>query len=188
MKNFRILLCGAIASIVTANAVAATITKTVTTQGYVDTVAATKQNKISGTAGYAVLYSGLSGTTGERAIDEYLYLNSQSALSSTNLPTTGSVVTALNEKQDILNGAANTVVTYTGTSGGTGSRGIYQSSGSYSSQTNNLAEASHLNSAVTNAFNALVTCNTYATPGDTTSDCLLWNVNTLSGTYMPENQ
>ncbi|MBQ6736360.1 MAG: hypothetical protein IJQ90_02635 [Alphaproteobacteria bacterium] len=184
MKFNHILLCGAIASVVAANAIAATTSKTVTTQGYVDTAVATKQDKLSGTNGYAVTYGSSAGQTEGRQIVTSL----GSDTSATTLPTTGAVVTGLNAKQNTLNGSANTVVTYTGTAGSTGSKGVYQASGSYSSQTSNLAEAGHVNTAVTNAFNEHLTCNTYATPGDTTSDCLLWNVNTLSGTYMPQNQ
>ena len=182
MKNSKILLFGAVLSALTIDAFAET--KTVTTQGYVDNAVATKQNKLSGTSGYAVTYGASAGTTDERQIVTSL----GSDTTATTLPTTGAVVTGLNGKQATLNGPANSVVTYTGSSGGTSSQGVYQASGSYSSQTDSLAEAGHVNTAVTNAFNAHLTCNRYATPGDTTSDCLLWNVNNLSGTYMPENQ
>lgn len=184
ITNPKILLFGAAVSVLTSGAFAANTTKIVTTQGYVDDLAATKQDKLSGTSGYAVTYGASAGQTDSRQIVTTLGTSE----AATTLPTTGAVVAGLNAKQNILNGSANTVVTYTGTAGGTGSRGIYQSSGSYSSQTNNLAEAGHVNTAVANAFNAHLTCNRYATPGDTSSDCLLWDVNTLSGTYMPENQ
>jgi len=156
----------------------------ITTKEYVDTAVAAKQDALSGTNGYAVTYGGSAGTTGQRQIVTSL----GSDTTATTLPTTGAVVAGLNNKQAKLNGPANSVVTYTGTSGGTSSQGVYQASGSYNSQTNSLAEAAHVNAAVANAFNAHLTCGRYATPGDTTSNCLLWNVNNLSGTYMPENQ
>lgn len=184
MKANHILLCGAIASVVAANAVAATTSKTVTTQGYVDTAVATKQNKLSGTSGYAVTYGSSAGQTAGRQIVTSL----GTSTTATTLPTTGAVVSGLNNKQNKINGDNNTVVQYTGTEGSLTSKGVYQASGTYSGQTSNLAEAGHVNTAVTNAFNEHITCNTYATPGDTTSECLLWNVNTLSGTYMPQNQ
>ena len=183
MKKSSIIIFGAVASVLAIDAAMA-VTKTVTTQGYVDTAVATKQNKISGTNGYAVTYGASAGQTDGRQIVTTL----GSDTTATTLPTTGAVVTGLNGKQGTLNGPANSVITYTGSSGGTSSQGVYQASGSYSTQTNSLAEAGHVNTAVTNAFNAHLTCNRYATPGDTTSDCLLWNVNTLSGTYMPEGQ
>lgn len=184
MTNSKILLFGAVVSVLTSGAFAATTTQTVTTQGYVDNAVATKQNKLSGTSGYAVTYGSSAGATDERQIVTSL----GSDTTATTLPTTGAVVSGLNAKQNTLNGAANTVITYTGTAGGTSSKGVYNASNSYSSQTDNLAEAGHVNTAVANAFNAHLTCNRYATPGDSTSDCLLWDVNTLSGTYMPENQ
>ena len=182
MKFSYTLLFGAIASIIAFEAFA--VSKTVTTQGYVDTAVATKQDKLTGSSGYAVTYGSSAGATDGRQIKTSLGTNT----SDTSLPTTGAVVTGLNGKQGTINGPANSVVTYTGSSGGTSSQGVYQASGSYSSQTDSLAEAGHVNTAVTNAFNAHITCNTYATPGDSTSDCLLWNVNNLSGTYMPQNQ
>ena len=176
------LLFGAVLSALTIDTFA--VTKTVTTQGYVDTTVAEKQDKLSGSSGYAVTYGSSAGATDERQIVTSL----GSDTTATTLPTTGAVVTGLNGKQAALNGASNTVITYTGTEGSTGSKGVYQASGSYSTQTNSLAEAGHVNTAVANAFNEHLTCNTYATPGDSTSECLLWNVNTLSGTYMPQNQ
>ena len=48
------LLFGAVLSALTIDTFA--VTKTVTTQGYVDTTVAEKQNKLSGTNGYAVTY------------------------------------------------------------------------------------------------------------------------------------
>ena len=182
MKFSYTLLFGAIASIIAFEAFA--VSKTVTTQGYVDTKVATKQNKLSGTNGYAVTYGSSAGATDERQIVTSL----GSDTTATTLPTTGAVVSGLNTKQNTINGNNNTVVQYTGTEGSLTSKGVYQASGTYSSQTDSLAEAGHVNTAVTNAFNAHIDCNTYATPGDTTSDCLLWNVNNLSGTYMPQNQ
>ena len=159
-------------------------TRRITTKEYVDTAVAEKQDKLSGTSGYAVTYGESAGTTGEREIVTSL----GTSTSATTLPTTGAVVARLNEKQAILNGPANSVITYTGTSGGTSSQGVYQASGSYNSQTNSLAEAAHVNTAVANAFNAHITCDTYETGYSDAAHCLIWNVNALSGTYMPENQ
>ena len=183
MKFSYTLLFGAIASIIAFEAFA--VSKTVTTQGYVDTKVATKQDKLTGNSGYAVTYGSSAGTTGSRQIVTSL----GSSTTATSLPTTGAVVTGLNNKQNKINGDNNTVVQYTGTAGSLTSKGVYQASGTYSSQTSNLAEAGHVNTAVTNAFNAHITCGTYDTSGVQTADhCLLWNVNNLSGTYMPQNQ
>ena len=166
--------------------VAFALTKTVTTQGYVDTTAATKQDKITGTENYAVTYGTTAGTTSERQIIDSL---TGAETSDTELPTAGAVVTALNGKQGVMNGNANTVVTYTGSSGGVGSRGIYQASGTLANQNNSLAEAGHVNTAVTNAFNAHLTCHQYDNSGTQTAEhCLTWNVNNLSAVYVPQNQ
>ena len=187
MTNHKILLFGATLSMLASGAFAApSVTKqTVTTAGYVDKLAATKQDKLSGTSGYAVTYGATAGTTNGRQIVTSL----GTSTSAPSLPTTGAVVAGLKAKQNILNGTAGTVVTYTGIEGGTGSRGVYKASGSYSTQTDNLAEAGHVNTAVANAFNAHLTCHRFDNSGVQTAEhCLLWNVNNLSGTYMPENQ
>ena len=108
MKNSKILLFGAVLSALTIDAFAET--KTVTTQGYVDNAVATKQDKLSGTSGYAVTYGSSAGATDERQIVTSL----GSDTTATTLPTTGAVVAGLNAKQNTLNGAANTGITYTG--------------------------------------------------------------------------
>ncbi len=185
MKFNRIMLFGAFASAFVATAAVAAYSPTLTTQTYVDDLADTKQAKLSGTSGYVVTYGATAGTLGERQVKTSI---TNAETNDTSLPTSGAVVSALNTKQGIMSAPSNSVVTYTGTTGVVSSRGIYQSSGSYSSQTDTLAEAQHVNAAVANAFNAHITCHRYATPGDTTSDCLLWNVNNLSGTYVPQNQ
>ena len=184
MKSPNILLFYAVALFATMDAFA--VSKTVTTQTYVDELAATKQQKLEGSNGSVVTYGVQSGVTGERAIDSSL---ANATTSDTSIPTTGAVLTALNAKQNLMSGTANTVVTYTGSSGGVGSRAIYQDSGSYNSQTSALAEAGHVNAAVTNAYNAHITCHQYDSSGAQTAEhCLTWDVNNLSGTYIPQNQ
>ena len=184
MKSPNILLFYAVALFAAMDAFA--VSKTVTTQTYVDELAATKQAILEGTSNSLVTYGATAGATGERAIDSSL---ARATTSDTSIPTTGAVLTALNAKQNLMSGTANTVVTYTGTSGGVGSRAIYQDSGTYNSQTSALAEAGHMNAAVTNAFNAHITCHQYDTSGtQTAAHCLTWDVNNLSGTYIPENK
>ena len=107
--------------------------------------------------------------------------------------TRGAVNTALNTKQETVNGAsgsANKVVLYNSNGGLSGSdnpsKGVYNASNAYSGQTSNLVEAQHVNTAVQNGFNAHLTCAQYATPNDPTSNCLLYNINTLSSTYVPQ--
>ena len=158
----------------------------ITTQDYVDSAVATKQDKLTGTEGYAVLYGVIAGATSEREIVTSL---TNEGTSSVKIPTSGAVISALADKQDTMSGSANTVVTYTGISGGVSSRGIYQSSGTLANQSSSLAQAGHLNAAVTNAFNAHLTCHTYANGYNSGAEhCLLWDVNSLSSTYIPQNQ
>jgi len=173
------MFVGAMASIMAAGAFAETVSKTVTTQEYVTDAVATRQPKLSGTEGYVVTYGAAAGQTNGRQIVESV----GTSTSAQTLPTTGAVVTALNEKQNKINGPQNTVVTYTGTSGGTSSKAVYSTSTAYSGQTGSLAEAGHVNTAVTNAFNAHLTCSD---PNQTPANCMVWNINNLSGTYMPQ--
>ncbi len=94
-----------------------------------------------------------------------------------HVPTTGAVVTGLNGRQTATVNLSNqNVVTYSGTAGTITATPIYNST--TNTFANGLVTASTLNSAVSDAANSKVTCYQYATPGDTTSDCLLWQINT----------
>ena len=147
-----------------------------TSRAYVDSNVATKQAILSANgANTAVTFpTTTGGTPGTRTINTSL----GTSTSDTGLATTGSINTELNKKQGNINGTANTVVTYTGSSGGVSSKGVYSSGSAYSGQTGALTEAQHVNAAVQNGFNAHLTC--------ANQDCTLWNVNTLSGTYVPQ--
>ena len=153
-------------------------------KSYVDAVGDTRQNKLSGTFDRVVIFSGIAGTVGEREIVTTL----GSDASATTLPTAGAVVTGLNTKQNEIPANDNRVITYTGTQGSLSSIGIYSNTGTYSGQTGTLAEVQHVNGAITNGFDAHIVCDEYATPGDSTTECILWRINQLSGTYVPENQ
>ncbi|MBQ6736212.1 MAG: hypothetical protein IJQ90_01865 [Alphaproteobacteria bacterium] len=184
-----ILTLGAIASVLSLNAYATS--STVTSRDYVDNVVATKQAKIPAQSGdYVVMYPNDEngeddGEIGMRAI----ITDVSNYDEGDELVTVGAINSALQDRQDIISaGTSGNLVTYTGTAGSVGSASVYNGSNSYSGQTTSLVQAQHVNAAAANAFNAHITCNTYATPGDTTSECVLWNVNNLSGTYVPENQ
>ena len=93
----------------------------------------------------------------------------------------------LDEKQDNIGGGTEgTVITNTGTAGTVGSKGVYKTGGTttYSAQTTHLIEAAQANTAIQNGLNAHVTCN--HTDPNNNNDCDLWQINTLSGTYMPQ--
>lgn len=181
MSITKNLFIGAMAMAVTTGAYATGET-TVTSKAYVDTEVAKKQAKLAGSgASVAVTYpTELGGTPTSRTINNSV----GSSTSDTGLVETGAINTALNDKQQKLSGAQNTVITYGATAGGpTGSKAVYNASGSYNA--NALAEVGHVNTAIQNGFNAHLTCAQYATPNDPTSNCLLYNVNTLSDTYVP---
>jgi len=94
------------------------------------------------------------------------------------------VVSELAKKQDNIGGGTEgTVITNTGTAGTVGSKGVYKTGGTntYNAQTTHLIEAAQANTAIQNGLNAHVTCN-----HDNNGDCDLWQINTLSGTYMPQ--
>ena len=176
MKIKSFIITGALAAIISggANAAGENIP---TSRAYVDARTATKQGILQqqSNANTAVTFpTTAGGTPGTRTINTSL----GTSTSDTALATTGSINTALNGKQATINGTANTVVTYTGTAGGTSQKSVYNSGSAYSGQTGALTEARHVNAAVQNGFNAHLTC--------ANQDCTLYNVNTLSGTYVPQ--
>ena len=103
-----------------------------------------------------------------------------------NIVTSKSYVDAeLAKKQGLIGGdPADTVITNTGTDGDVDYKPIYKTTTAYSSQTGSLIEANHANTAIQNGLNAHVTC---ADPvGGSASECILWSINQLSGTYLPQ--
>ena len=202
MRIGNLLLCGII-MIGTAYADDATRKKTVTSQYYVDTAVETKQPVVGAESGnYVVTYPNSAGTDTEhneageinkRHISTTLTVGNNGGdginAAATDIPTVGAVNTGLNGKQNKISGTAGKLVTYGGASGSVGSADVYNESGSYSTQTDALVRASHVNSAVANGFAGLLTCNLWET-GHTNDDdyCLTYSVNTdvLSGTYVPQ--
>ncbi|MBO7656695.1 MAG: hypothetical protein J6S80_03140 [Alphaproteobacteria bacterium] len=156
---------------------------TVTSRSYVWALSAKKQQRLSGSGGAITYGDTYAGSPGERSIVTSLPNNT----SSTSLPTSGAVVSALNNKQSKIPANNNRVITYTGASGGTSSIGVYNSNNTYGSQSGTLAEVQHVNGALNSGFDAHITCAEYATPGDSTTECILWSINQLSGTYVPES-
>ena len=181
----KTILASVIAALVVTPSIA-TVTetdrKTVTSKGYVDTTAATKQAKFTTTGtDKAVTYPATSGgTPTSRTINSAV----GSSTSDTNLVTTGAVNSALNTKQGLISGTNGNVMTYgSGNGANPGSKAVYNGS-TYNSAA--LVEAQHVNGAVTRGFNAHLTCAEYQTPNDSSSPCLIWNVNSLNGgTYVP---
>ena len=109
-----------------------------------------------------------------------------------HVPTTGAVVTGLNGRQTaVLNLSNQNIVTYSGTTGTVTATPIYNSTNNTFS--NGLVTASTLNTAVTTAANSKVTCYQHQTPGNTSTPCILWQINTTptnpltTTAYLPAN-
>ena len=156
---------------------------TLTSKDYVDTAVLGKQPKISGTNGNLVTYGASAGAYGQKAVATSVGTDA----AATTIPTTGAVVKGLNGKQAaIIGGTSGNLVTYSGTEGTVGSAAVYKTNAAYSGQTSALVQAQHVNAATANAFNAVMRCTDW--PDDvphTDENCWLWQVNHLSGTYVP---
>lgn len=93
-----------------------------------------------------------------------------------NIPTSKSYVdNAIAQKQDIIpkNDGATQVLTNTGIAGDYTTKGIYDVTGEYATQQNNLIDAATMNSAVQNAIDSEFQCVEY----DENNECLLMNIN-----------
>ncbi len=92
-----------------------------------------------------------------------------------NVPTSKSYVdAAVATKQDKIsaNDGATRVLTNTGTAGEYGTKGIYDATGAYATQTQNLVDAATMNAGVQNAINSEFQCIEW----DDHGDCLLFNI------------
>ncbi len=147
-----------------------------TSVGYIAEELETRQDKFNKLgADTAMTYSGSTdGAIGSRAITGDL--GAETNTSATTLPTVGGVDTKLDNKQDELDFAANTVLMNTGVAGTPAAKGIYDDSGSYADQQSSLIEASTFNAALQNAINSEFTCAQRKDPNDPTSKCLLFNI------------
>ena len=159
---------------------------TLTSKDYVDTAVLGKQPKISGTNGSAITYGASAGAYNERAIVTSVGTDAN----ATTLPTAGAVVKGLNGKQEaIAGGTSGNLVAYSGTAGTVGVQTVYKTTSTYASQPTALVQAQHVNTATQNAFNAVMTCNQHdpsvAEADWSNENCWLWQVNNLSGTYVP---
>lgn len=85
---------------------------------------------------------------------------------------------AVAQKQEKIpaNDGAAQVLTNTGTPGAVGTKNIYDSTGTYSEQTDSLITAGDFNTAVQNAIDAEFECVAWRDPNDHSSDCMLVNI------------
>ena len=153
MKKF--LLFGLFAAILPAVAEEAADRKTATSLKYVEHELDTRQNKFTAESNKAMEYTDSAGTVQKRAVTS----NLGSSTSDTSLPMVGGVNTKLNQKQDdIAPINDHTAVTYTGTAGQIGQKGIYQTTESYANQSDNLIDAKTFNAALKNGLDSEFRC------------------------------
>ncbi len=148
----------------------------ITTRTYVDNLLSGKQAKITTTGTNKLMTFGSSaGNIGTRDIVGTL----GTSTTATTVPEVGPIVAGINSKQDIVNGIAGRVMAGTGTAGLLDDKLIYTAPLGF---TSSLVTAQTVNSIAADAANNELTCATYATPGNTSSECLLWQINTDSAT------
>lgn len=168
--------------------------KTVTSVSYVTSAVGNLQNAITGTEGAAAIHpTSPGGNPTSRVIIDDSQDFEDDNVDTAALVTTGVIKTELGYKQNKIQGSSalnNKVIKYAAGGAPTDSQAVYN--GTYSNSTkNDLAQANHVNTAVASAFNGHMTCaacsnSTYASnpSGCSATDCTLWTVNTLSGTYL----
>ena len=168
LKKF--LLFGLMAAILPAVAEEAADRKTATSLKYVTHELDTRQDKFSAEANKAMEYTNTAGAVEKRAVKSDLGTNT----SDTSLPMVGGVNTKLATKQDDI-AAINdhTAVTYTGTAGQIGAKGIYQATESYVEQSDNLIDAKTFNAALKKGLDSEFLCSEYK-PG--TDLCWVWSI------------
>ena len=153
MKKF--LLFGLIAAVLPAVAEEAADRKTATSLKYVTHELDTRQNKFTAEANKAMEYTNTAGDVQKRTVKSDL----GSDTSDTSLPMVGGVNTKLNQKQDDIDPVNDhTAVTYTGQPGGIGRKGIYQATGTYAEQSDNLIDAKTFNAAIKNGLDSEFVC------------------------------
>ncbi len=168
--------------------------KTVTSVSYVTSAVGNLQDAITGTQGAAAIHPTTPGgnPTSRVIIDDSQDFDNE-ADNSDKLVTTGVIKDKLTDKQDKIQGSAalnNKVIKYAAGGAPTDSQAVYN--GTYSNSTKgDLALANHVNTAVKQAFYGHMTCaacsnSSFASnpSGCSATDCTLWTVNTLSGTYL----
>ncbi len=150
---------------------------TVTSLKYVTDELNTRQDKFQANDGKAMTFTNAAGGNLPRDVKESL----GTSTSDSGLPTVGAVNTGLENKQDEIGAVnTNTVVTYTGTPGTLGQKGIYQDTGTYAAQSDNLIQASTFNAALRNGLNNEFVC---ADRDPVSNQCWLWTIdNDYNGT------
>ncbi len=179
LKKF--LLFGLIAAVLPAFAEEAADRKTATSLKYVEHELSTRQNKFGVDTNKAMEYTDSAGTVQKRTVKSDL----GSDTTDTSLPMVGGVNTKLNQKQDDI-AAVNdhTAVTYTGQPGGIGQKGIYQATGTYTEQADNLIDAKTFNAALKTGLDNEFKCKEFKPDTDL---CWVYSIHnpTTDNTLLP---
>ena len=169
MQLKKFLLFGLLAAVLPAFAEEAADRKTATSLQYVTHELDTRQNKFTAEQNKAMEYTDSAGTVQKRAVTSDLDNGG-----TDSLPMVGGVNTKLATKQDdIAPINDHTAVTYTGTSGKIGAKGIYQTSESYVEQSDNLIDAKTFNAALKRGLDSEFLCSEYQ-PG--TDLCWVYSI------------
>ena len=166
----KLFVFGLLAAVLPAFAEEVADRKTATSLKYVEHELDTRQDKFTAEQNKAMEYTDSAGTVQKRTVKSDLGTNT----SDTSLPMVGGVNVKLATKQDDI-AAVNdhTAVTYTGTAGQIGQKGIYQTSESYVEQSDNLIDAKTFNAALKRGLDSEFLCSEYK-PG--TDLCWVWSI------------
>ena len=149
-----------------------------TTVGYVTHELDTRQDEFPAQSGTkAMTFGDDAGEIGAREVKSDL----GSSTSDDSLPTVSAVNDGLDDKQDVVPANnTNTVLTYTGTAGNVGAKGIYQNSGTYANQMDNLVTAGTFNTALRNGLESEFVC---AETDPSNGQCWAWSINNNGGPW-----
>ena len=145
-------------------------TETVTSLKYVTDELNTRQDKFGANDGKAMTFTNTAGGNAPRDVKSSL----GTSTSDTGLPTVSAVNAGLDDKQNTIPAVnTNTVITYTGVEGTIGQKGIYQDTGTYAAQSDNLIDAGTFNAALRNGLENEFVC---ADRDPVSNQCWLWTI------------
>jgi len=155
--------------------------QTATSLHYVSHELDTRQDKLSTGTNAALTYTNAAGGVQQRTVKE----NLNGGTTDTSLPQVNAVNAGLNQKQnDIAPIDDHTAVTYTEDVGTIGQKGIYQDTGTYAAQSDNLIDAKTFNAALKNALDSEFVCADRPDAHDpNTNLCWLWEIHNTTSNH-----